>query len=130
MSFVLQLYKSPMFLQLKLCCLSISQCILYQSKLLNKPNISIFKVYQVKLSAAGITNLGQLTPYGFYKTRHAPLEVFYNGAPLRLARWPNEGFINIKHVLDGTHGRRFSYDSDRPRRWSSENDLWTFGYWY
>ncbi|XP_062596121.1 uncharacterized protein LOC134257535, partial [Saccostrea cucullata] len=88
------------------------------------------KVYQVRLSDAGITDLGQLTPYGFYTIRQAPLEIFYNGAPLRLARWPNKGFINIKNVLSGTHGRRFSYDSDRPRRWSSENDLWTYGYWY
>ncbi|XP_061184339.1 uncharacterized protein LOC133192335 [Saccostrea echinata] len=88
------------------------------------------KVYQVKLSDAGISDLGQLTAYGFYKIRQAPLEIFYNGEPLRLARWPNEGFINIKNVLSGTHGRRFSYNSERPRRWSSEDDLWAYGYWY
>lgn len=83
----------------------------------------------MNLSDVGITDLGHLTSYGFYHNREAPLEVFYNGAPLRLARWPNEGFINIRQVLSGTHGRQFSYDSERPKRWSSENDLWAYGYW-
>lgn len=83
----------------------------------------------MNLSDVGITDLGHLTSYGFYQNREAPLEVFYNGAPLRLARWPNEGFINIRQVLNGTHGRRFSYDGERPKRWSSENDLWACGYW-
>lgn len=94
------------------------------------PPESRHKVYQMNLSDVGITDLGHLTSYGFYHNREAPLEVFYNGAPLRLARWPNEGFINIRQVLSGTHGRRFSYDSERPKRWSSENDLWAYGYWF
>ncbi|XP_022320151.2 uncharacterized protein LOC111122626 isoform X1 [Crassostrea virginica] len=94
------------------------------------PPAARHQVYKVKLSDAGITDLGHLTSYGFYTLRQAPLEIFYNGAPLRLARWPNEGFINIKQVLNGTHGRRFSYDSERPQRWTSEDDLWAYGYWY
>ncbi|XP_025093035.1 uncharacterized protein LOC112563342 [Pomacea canaliculata] len=60
------------------------------------------KVLELDLMAVGITNLGSLTTYGFgHTTWTAPLELFINGKPLRLAQWPNEKFINILSVPDG-----------------------------
>jgi len=44
----------------------------------------------VHLPDVGITDYGTLGHYGFYQHRVAPLEVCYNGKPLRLAQWPNE----------------------------------------
>ncbi|HID24440.1 MAG TPA: hypothetical protein EYP14_18855 [Planctomycetaceae bacterium] len=68
------------------------------------------------------------------------LELFYNSRPMTLARWPNEGFVRIADIaapLDRTvHGRKgsrigkFVYESNRPRRWLAEPDLWLHGYWF
>ncbi|NOX55449.1 MAG: right-handed parallel beta-helix repeat-containing protein [Planctomycetes bacterium] len=68
------------------------------------------------------------------------LELFCNGQPMTLARWPNEGFVRIAEIaapLDRTvHGRKgsrigkFVYEGDRPRRWLQEPDLWLHGYWF
>ena len=59
---------------------------------------------------------------------------------MTLARWPNDGFIKITEVLGptpvdvrGTKGckeGKFAYDSDRPKRWAGEKDLWVHGYWF
>ena len=43
----------------------------------------------MKLSDAGITNIGVMSRYGFHIQRTAPLEIFENGKPLTLARYPN-----------------------------------------
>lgn len=53
------------------------------------PQVARDRVLELDLTAAGITNLGTLTPYGFYHLWNAPLELFINGRPLRLAQWPN-----------------------------------------
>ncbi|KAK7483370.1 hypothetical protein BaRGS_00025310, partial [Batillaria attramentaria] len=81
------------------------------------PQVSRDKVLELDLAAAGITDLGTLTSYGFgHMSWVAPLEIFINGKSLRLAEWPNRGFINIKSVPDGQHGRRFTYWS-----WADES---------
>jgi len=59
---------------------------------------------------------------------------------MTLARWPNEGFVEIVdlvggHPVDvrGTKGDRvgkFMYEGDRPKRWVQENDPWVHGYWF
>lgn len=49
----------------------------------------IFQVRVVNLHQLNITDLGKMEPYGSGTRRNSPLEVFYNGQPLRLARWPN-----------------------------------------
>lgn len=44
------------------------------------------------LSAHGITDYGALARRGFSTSNvHAPLELFVDGAPMTLARWPNRG---------------------------------------
>jgi hypothetical protein len=68
------------------------------------------------------------------------IELFFRGAPMTLARWPNEGFVQIKDIVvdDGhkIHGHKgsetglFVYEEDRPERWTQENDGWLHGYWF
>jgi hypothetical protein len=91
-------------------------------------------VLQADLKALGIRDFGGITPDG----RRA--ELFFNDEPLVLARWPNKGFVKIVAVtggkpLDvrGTVGDsigKFTYDGDRPSRWSGEPDVWLHGYWF
>lgn len=68
------------------------------------------------------------------------LELFCNGKPMQISRWPNEGFTHIDKALGetkfdvrGLSGRRegiFSCVDDRPGRWTKERDAMVRGYWF
>ncbi len=90
------------------------------------------KVMQADLKAQGIADYGEVASGG--------LELFFYDQPAPLARWPNQGFTEIRDVTDElpivVHGRKgsqvgkFHYEGDRPERWVDENDLWLHGYWF
>ncbi|XP_053375483.1 uncharacterized protein LOC128547283 [Mercenaria mercenaria] len=84
----------------------------------------------VDLRDLNITNFGKMEKYGTGGRRSSPLEVFYNGQPLHLARWPNEGYLDMVSFPDGKSGLRFQYNSTVPRSWHNESDPWTYGYWF
>ncbi len=89
-------------------------------------------VRQVDLKKAGVADFGSPSGGG--------LELFFNGKPMTLSRWPNKGFSRIVEVLGkternvrGTKGCAegiFQYGGDRPRRWLDEKDGWVHGYWF
>lgn len=68
------------------------------------------------------------------------LELFFNGEPMPLSRWPNDGALAIQEVLGqtlidvrGVKGCKeglFTYEGDRPARWASESDAWVCGSWF
>ena len=68
------------------------------------------------------------------------LELFFNGEPMSLSRWPNEGSIAITEVFGKTpidvRGVKgcaegiFAYEGDRPARWVAEKDAWVCGSWF
>ncbi len=86
------------------------------------------------LRTNGVEDLGQVAAAG------KRLEVFFHDRPMQLARWPNEGFTQIVNVIGATprsiHGIAgtkegwFTYEGDRPSRWSGEPDVWLHGYWF
>ncbi|XP_067672286.1 uncharacterized protein [Haliotis asinina] len=86
-------------------------------------------IKQIHLPSVGIANYGHLSSYGWYIYRHAPLELFINGEPLTLARWPNHDFIDITAVPD-RYGYQFSYNTNRDSRWANEKEPWAYGFWY
>lgn len=70
----------------------------------------------------------------------AALEIFFNGRPMPLSRFPNSGWARITGVpearADSAAGRpgperptAFRYEGDRPRRWTDTSDIWLHGYW-
>jgi hypothetical protein len=101
------------------------------------------QVFVADLPAQGITNFGELRSRGFGRPISAAhLELFFDGRPMTLARWPNEGeFEQIAGFPEGSgqgddHGGKigaleagFLYAGDRPRRWQPSPDLWVHGYW-
>jgi parallel beta-helix repeat protein len=88
------------------------------------------KVWQVNLKASGIFDFGELKRRGFSASGiPAALELFYNGKPMTLARWPNGGWTKIAAASDGQNGDRFAYAGDRPAKWLQADDLWLHGYW-
>ena len=68
------------------------------------------------------------------------LELFFDGQPMPLSRWPNKGFTHIDKALGetafdvrGLPGRRegaFSCVDDRVGRWVNEKDALVRGYWF
>ncbi len=98
------------------------------------------KVLEVDLRALGIADFGEIGPRGFRRPYvPAPLELFVDGEPLSLARWPNPGqpAVPIGKVLDKgavtrngekpTRGGTFEFVTDRPRRWTKADDVWITG---
>ncbi len=101
------------------------------------------RVREVDLRALGITDFGDLSSRGFGRpTVPAHCELFFDGKPMTLARWPNEGqWTQIAgfpeaHAQDDGHGGKigqledgFFYSGDRPQRWKDTSDVWVHGYW-
>jgi hypothetical protein len=66
-------------------------------------------------------------------------EVYAGGKALRLARWPNEGYVKIARVLDKgsqprnnekpDRGGRFIFNEDNPGRWDTDKPIYLGGYW-
>lgn len=89
-------------------------------------------VVSANLRAQGVTDYGNASGGG--------LELFYDGEPMQIARWPNDGFVKIAEEaggepfdVRGTKGDRIGrwvYDGDRPSRWLDEPDGWLYGYWF
>ena len=100
-------------------------------------------VRQIDLRALGIHEYGAMKSRGFSRpTTPAHCELFCDGKPMTLARWPNEGewsqiagFPETQAQNDGHGGKigrledGFSFAGDRPLGWKDTSDLWVHGYW-
>ncbi|MDF2650832.1 MAG: putative pectin lyase [Paenibacillus sp.] len=109
-------------------------------------------IVQFDLSALGVTDYGVIRQTGFglplAANDQTPPELFYNGNTMTIARYPNEGYVQIKQVVNpGGNPREnqgdvdkeaaekllsatFVYPDDRPASWKNTGDLWMYGYWY
>ncbi len=97
------------------------------------PEASRERVLQADLAAQDVTDFGELAPRGFGRPAAATPELFWNGDPLELARWPNEGFVHVREVIDeeaNEAGAVLGYEEDRPAGWAEPEKAWLFGYWY
>jgi len=95
-------------------------------------------IYQIDLKKAGITDYGELQQHGHRNAVTAPLELFYGGQAMELARWPNHGFLPIERVSNpgiknkasknAETGAVFGYSSDRPAKWKKTDQVWVAGF--
>jgi len=91
------------------------------------------RVFQCDLRGQGI-DFAPLQERGYGKAApKATSELFFNGAPMRLARWPNRGFVNGDRILEpGSAKTRtpsaFTYLDGRHARWTNAADAWLYGY--
>ena len=98
------------------------------------------RVVQLDLEALGVTEYGTYGPRGFARpTLTAPVELFVDGAPLTIARWPNFGEPRIplgevldvgsvpRHGDDSNRGGVFRYVTERAKRWTEAEDLHVSG---
>ncbi len=107
-------------------------------------------VLQLRLSDLGLTDFGEIKSSGMGRPLvPTGMELFFKGKAMTIARYPNEGWLQIKHVpqngkklyckgashtpKDGIpRGRnygRFTYDGNRPGRWAKNDNIWIHGYW-
>lgn len=107
------------------------------------PESARTNVLELNLRSLGLTNFGALQSRGFARaTTPAHSELFFNGQPMTLARWPNEGsFEKIAGFPPDSsqgddHGGNigglpggFLYAGDRPRTWQDPTNAWVHGYW-
>jgi len=93
------------------------------------------RVLEADVKALGVADLGDATAL-----RRRP-ELFVDGTPQTLARWPNEGFVKTGEILGtdtftvwntikGCKDGKFQYVEDRPSRWLDEPDVRLYGYWF
>ena len=96
------------------------------------------KVWVIDLKKEGVTDYGMLKQHGFGTVPEpAALELFINGQPQTMARYPNEGILKIGKVYDkgsiprdgdfSARGPEFGYEYDRPERWENAKDIWLHG---
>jgi len=103
------------------------------------------RIWETDLAAEGITNIIPFSLGGFSSGRgfrtHPAMELFVDGQPMTLARWPNEGFVKTGPVAGpltlqawdrkpGAREGRFRFDHERLARWAAETDPWLYGYWF
>jgi len=87
-------------------------------------------IMTIDLKALEITGFGKLSARGFGRAiQPSGLELYFNGEPMTLARWPNSGWAMIKDVPEALEGAGFVYDGNRPSRWTDAPDVWLHGYW-
>lgn len=86
-------------------------------------------VLQADLKALGITNFGEWKSRGFGRAiSPAGAELFFDGEPMTIARWPNEGWVKIAGVPEGGKDR-FRFEGNRAERWTEARDVWVHGFW-
>lgn len=105
------------------------------------------EVLVADLAAIGITDYGEMSRHGYYLandlSKVPPMELYVGGQGMTLARWPNEGTVQMDEILDPgptrkdpngevhTRGGTFTYTYDRPQYWTQADDIWLdgiFGY--
>ncbi len=85
-------------------------------------------VYAVNLAAHGITDYGTLKPGGYLMNTIAPMELFCNGRPMTLGRWPNAG-QPFASTVSAPSSNQITYSGTRPSRWTQAQDVWLHGFW-
>ena len=90
------------------------------------------KIYQTNLKAEAISDFGAVDRGG--------AELFFDGKPMQIARYPNEGFLKITGLLNvepveihgakGDQVGKFHFEDARVNRWTTEKEAWVHGYWF
>ena len=89
-----------------------------------------------EVAGHGLQDYGALAVRGYSQPPSPPtVELYVDGEPQTLARWPNESFVDAGKLIEPgsiTNGTPsvFEYLDHRHARWSTAEDAWLFGYWH
>lgn len=96
-------------------------------------------IQNIRAVDLSMVNIGPLKRVGFaHPYLPSWTEIFIDGEPMSISRWPNEGDIKIGAIIDagsvprhGDYSNRggcFNYTVDRPNSWIGKGELWISGY--
>ena len=76
----------------------------------------------------GITNVIPLAVHGYnlWWNWAGQNELFFNGKPMHLARWPNTNWLSTGATVGTNY---FLYQGNNPSRWAASTDIWVHGFW-
>lgn len=97
------------------------------------------QILTLDMRKAGISEFGKIRNVGFSRPMLPSWgELFVNGKPMHLSRWPNKGMIRMGKILDAgsvprngdfsNRGGVMQYDSARISSWEPTDDMWIGGY--
>ncbi len=105
-------------------------------EILNRLNSSLRdKILELDLNTIGLNDLGEMRPVGFSRPFGlAWAELFVNGEPCSIARWPNDSKVKTGEIIDSgsvphdgdfsNRGGAFTFESERPLTWKDQDDIW------
>jgi len=76
--------------------------------------------------------LGELESGELNDCANNKLELFVDGEPMDLARYPNfnsQGYPQFMRIQKKIDDNTFTYNGTRPEKWTNETDLWLHWYW-
>jgi hypothetical protein len=89
------------------------------------------QVLVVDLRAHGVTDFGTLRPRSRTVSATAALELFVDGAPQELARWPDPSNVDptssFVTLAAPVAALSFGFTNDRTARWTGATDIWVHG---
>lgn len=96
-------------------------------------------LYQLDITNTDIKELADIRSVGFLRPYEASWnELFVNGKPFHLSRWPNKGTVKMGEVLDegslphkfdrSLRGGIFKYNEKQIGEWKQEENIWVSGY--
>ncbi|MCL1921206.1 MAG: right-handed parallel beta-helix repeat-containing protein [Kiritimatiellaeota bacterium] len=91
------------------------------------------KVYVADARAQGYPSAEPQKIYGRadrYANNGGVREVFADGVPLPIARWPNEGWLKTGAQVGSVTNRAFAFSHERMKRWGEAKESMAAGYWF
>ena len=81
---------------------------------------------EVDFLAHGITDTGEIGPAGFsLQEKPTPMELFFQGKRMQLARWPNDGWATTQEAREFG---RIPIPKERLQRWAFSRDMLIHSY--
>jgi hypothetical protein len=81
-------------------------------------------------SRLGAASLASMQTAGFTKGDQHMLELFVNDQPMKLAQYPNRGFLPVVGASSTNKDTAFIAPTDRMNTWAQAGDAWVYGYWH
>jgi len=91
------------------------------------------KVFVADARAQGYPSAEPQKIYGRadrYSRNGGVRELFADGVPLPIARWPNEGWLKTGQQVGSVTNRAFAFSHERMARWTEAKEAMVAGYWY
>ncbi|MCM8825844.1 MAG: right-handed parallel beta-helix repeat-containing protein [Candidatus Omnitrophica bacterium] len=87
------------------------------------------KLWKTNLKKQGISDSGDFSQPSWAVSSGSQMQLYFNGKPMQIARWPDTGFAYTGDILGNG---MFTCDAEKERieKWKKEKFLKAYGYWF